>query len=197
MRSDLKKQVDCIGGGPAELQEAYSWGSHKSKLMNVLEAGHHGASLSQSEMETLYTWIDLNGVYYASYESAYPDNPAGRSPLTSDELQKLGKLTGINFNKLNGFDRTLGPQISFERPELSPCLSDIKIKSSYNEALELIRSGQQRLKEMPRADMEGFVPCDEQRKQLDKYDVRLQIEEENRKAISEGKVHYESLDDPQ
>jgi len=193
----VKKQIDCIGGGPAELQDAYTWGSHKSRLMNVLEAGHHGASLSQSDMETLYTWIDLNGVYYASYESAYPDNPAGRSPLTSEELQELGKLTGIDFNELAGFNRTLGPQISFERPELSPCLSSIKRKRSYDKALELIKSGQQRLEEKPRADMEGFIPCEEQRMQLEKYNVRLQIEEENRKAISEGKVHYESLDGPQ
>jgi hypothetical protein len=29
----VKKQIACIGGGPAELQEAYAWGSHRSNLI--------------------------------------------------------------------------------------------------------------------------------------------------------------------
>jgi hypothetical protein len=195
----VKKQVHCIGGGPAELQEAYSWGSHKSNLVKVLEEGHQGISLTQAEMEILYTWIDLNGVYYAHYESAYPDNPAGRSPLRAVELERLGKLTGIDVAKLNGFERKMGPQISFERPWLSPCLSSVKSKKAYAEALEIIQLGQARLKEMPRADMLGFIPCEEQQVQLKKYDLLLQLEEANQKAIAEGKVKYdyESLDGPE
>ena len=193
----VKKQIQCIGGGPAGLQQAYTWGSHKSRLVAVLEAGHHDISLSLEEMETLYTWIDLNGIYYARYESAYPGNPAGRSPLTAEELDRLGKLTGINFGKLGGFNRTLGPQISFERPELSPCLTGLKRHRQYKEALQIIRNGQQRLQDLPRADMEGFVPCEQHRIQLDKYNARLQYEEENRKAISEGGAYYESADSPQ
>lgn len=194
----VKKQVSCIGGGPAELQEAYAWGSYRSNLIQVLEKGHQGISLSQEEMEMLYTWIDLNGIYYPYYESAYPENPAGRSPLTAAELDRLGKLSGIDFNKLNGFERKLGPQISFKRPELSPCLSGIKSKKAYREALEIIQMGQMRLQKFPRADMEGFVPCEQHQVQLEKYQVFLQREEENRRAISEGRVQYdyESLDDP-
>lgn len=188
----VKKQIQCIGGGPAQLQQAYSWGSHKSKLIAVLEAGHHDISLSREEMETLYTWIDLNGTYYSSYESAYPGNPAGRSPLTTEELDRLGKLTGVDFGKLAVFNRELGPQISFERPELSPCLSGLNLQKDYQEALQIIQMGQQRLLDVPRADMEGFVPCEQHRVQLDKYNVRLKYEEENRKATSEGGTYYES-----
>lgn len=194
----VKKQVNCIGGGPAQLQEAYTWGSHRSKLVSVLEAGHHGTSLSMEEMEILYTWIDLNGVYYAHYESAYPENPAGRSPLTSSELERLGKLCGVDFNTLTGFNRNLGPQISFKRPELSPCLSGIKKRNKRREALDIINLGQQRLKEVPRADMAGFVPCEQQQLQLEKYEALQQLEEKNQRAISEGEKHYEyeSLDGP-
>ncbi|MEA3463033.1 MAG: hypothetical protein U9R49_14200 [Bacteroidota bacterium] len=187
----VKKQVTCIGGGPAELQHAYAWGSHKSNLVKVLEAGHKDVSLSEEEMETLFTWIDLNGVYYSQYESAYPDHPAGRSPLTFEQLDHLGKLTGVNFGELAGFNRPLGPQISFERPELSPCLSGIKGKNAYREALEIIESGQLMLTAMPRADMEGFIPCEEHRAQLAKYEERLQEEKENRKAISAGNVRFD------
>jgi len=190
----VKKQIQCIGGGPAQLQQAYAWGSHQSKLVELLEAGHQNISLSQEEMETLCAWIDLNGIYYPQYESAYPGNPAGRSPLTAEELDRLGKLTGINFGKLAAFNRTLGPQISFERPELSPCLAGLKNERLYKEALQIIRKGQQRLEDLPRADMEGFVPCEQHRVQLDKFNKRLQQEEENRQAIAEGRVYYESID---
>ncbi len=193
----VKKMIRCIGGGPAQLQQAYTWGSHKSPLIKVLEDGHQQTALSKEEMETLYTWIDLNGIYYDSYESAYPANPAGRSPLTAEELERLSKLTGTDFGKLSGFTRTLGPQISFERPELSPCLSGLKQPEAYQDALQLIRAGQQRLLAMPRADMEGFVPCEEHRVQLAKYRERKQQEEENSRAIIEGRRYYESMDLPQ
>jgi hypothetical protein len=188
----VKKLIRCIGGGPAQLQQAYAWGSVKSRLVEVLKAGHQNVMLSREEMETLYTWIDLNGVYYGSYESAYPHNPAGRSPLTAEELDRLGKLTGVNFSRLAGFNRSLGPQISFERPELSPCLAGLQRRKSYDEALQIIQMGKQRLQETPRADMENFVPCEQHLTQLDKYNIRLQYEEENRKAISEGRSFYES-----
>lgn len=193
----IKKQIQCIGGGPAQLQEAYTWGSHKSNLVKVLEEGHHDILISQEEMETLYTWIDLNGIYYSQYESAYPENPAGRSPLTAEELDRLGKLTDIDFGKLGGFNRSLGPQISFERPELSPCLNGVRNQKQYTEALQIIRDGQLRLQEVPRADMAGFVPCEQHRMQLAKYNTRLQYEEENRKAITEDRAYYESAESPQ
>jgi len=193
----VNKQISCIGGGPAQFQEAYSWGSHQSNLVRVLEAGHQDISLSKKEMETLYAWIDLNGIYYKQYESAYPGNPAGRSPLSAKELDRLGKLTGINFGNLSGFNRTLGPQISFERPELSPCLADLREEEALEEALQIIQKGQQRLKETPRADMAGFIPCEQHRLQLEKYDARLQQEENNKRAIAEGRAYYESRDQPQ
>lgn len=188
----VKKQVSCIGGGPAELQEAYSWGSHSSKLIQVLEEGHNGIQLSEDEMEILYTWIDLNGVYYPQYESAYPDNPAGRSPLTFDQLKRLEELTGIPFGKLNIYKRELGPQIAFERPELSPCLNSVKRKKAYQEALEIIKSGQLQLANMPRADMEGFVPVEEHQVQIQKYIQRSLIEKENNRAVSEGRTRADT-----
>ncbi len=188
----IKKQIASIGGGPAEIQQAYSWGSHASNLVKVIENGHHKVSLSETEMETIYTWIDLNGIYYPEYESAYPDNPAGRSPLTFDELIKLGELTGVNFKPLADWQRKIGPQISFERPELSPCLKNIQMDGAgYLEALEIIKKGEQRLEQTPRADMKGFEPCEEQQIQLKKYMNRLEVEKKNNKAVSEGKLVYD------
>ncbi len=189
----LKKQIRTVGGGPAAIQQAYSWGSHASNLVQVLQKDHHGVKLTEKEMETIYTWIDLNGIYYPFYESAYPENPAGRSPLTFEELQQLGELTGVDFNTLSGHTRTLGPQISFERPELSPCLENIQADGGgYAQALALIKKGQQRLIKTPRADMEGFIPSEEHREQLQKYMDRLKIEQKNNQAIDKGKFVYDT-----
>lgn len=192
----LKKQIASVGGGPAEIQQAYSWGSHASNLVKILEEGHQDISLSEDEMEMIYTWIDLNGIYYPEFESAYPDNPIGRSPMTFEQLKRLGDLTGIDFNQLAGHQRKLGPQISFERPELSPCLEKIKKKkANYREALEIIQSGKKQLEEKPRADMEGFVPCDEHLVQLKKYMQRLEIEKANNEAVTEDKILFDSKSD--
>lgn len=189
----LKKQINTVGGGPATIKQAYSWGSHASNLVKLLEEGHHDVSLSQEEIETIYTWIDLNGVYYPEYESAYPDNPAGRSPITSEELNKLGELTGIDFKQLAGYTRKLGAQISFERPELSPCLNSLKKNSAtYREALDIIKKGKQRLEFTPRADMPGFEPCEDHKMQLQKYMQRMEIEEKNRQAIAKGKLIFDN-----
>ncbi|MBQ6008516.1 MAG: hypothetical protein IJL17_08250, partial [Kiritimatiellae bacterium] len=69
--------ITCIGGGPAEIQPAYSWGSHASKLTRTLY-GHGRAKLSDEERDRVITWMDINAVYYPRYETAYPDNPGGR-----------------------------------------------------------------------------------------------------------------------
>ena len=189
----LKKQVASVGGGTSDIKQAKSWGSHASNLVKVIEKGHHDVSLSKKEMEALYTWVDMNGIYYPFYESAYPANPAGRSPITFEELGELSKLTGVEFKHLAGYQRKLGPQIAFERPELSPCLNSLKTNSNkYKQALAIIRKGKERLNETPRADMPGFQPCEEQRDQLQKYMNRLQVEKENNEAISKGKLIYDT-----
>ena len=192
---NLKKQIANVGGGPAEIQQAFSWGSHPSNLVKVIEKEHHNINLSQEEMETIYTWIDINGVYYPEYESAYPNNPAGRSPLTFEQTKRLSELTGVDFNKLADHQRKLGPQISFERPELSPCLLPIQMKGAeYLEALAIIEAGKKQLEKLPRADMESFEPCEEQQIQLKKYMNRLLVEKENNKAVTEGKLVYDKTD---
>lgn len=189
----VKKQIAGVGGGPADIMQAKSWGSHASNIVKVIEKGHNDVSLSKEEMEALYTWIDLNGIYYPFYESAYPNNPAGRSPITTKELNRLGELCSIQFKQLGKHQRKMGPQIAFERPELSPCLQSIKHnEAAYTEALAIIQKGKERLQETPRADMAGFKPCEEQQKQLNKYINRLRIEQENNKAITDGKLIYDT-----
>lgn len=188
----VKNVINPIGGGPADIQQAYSWGAKSSKLTEVIENDHHEVSLSNSEKEMLYTWMDLNAVYYPSYESAYPENPAGRSPLTMDEMIELGKLTDTNFKGLKKYQREIGPQISFERPELSPCLNNLKKGSKkYERALAIISLAKERLEQTPRADMKGFAPAPDQQEQIKKYLKQLDKEKMFREAIVNGERRYD------
>jgi len=129
------------------------------------------------------------------YETAYPDNLAGRSPLDDAQLQRLTELTGVQFAELAAFDRSLGPEVSFDRPELSPCLSafaDTTI-TAYREALAIIEAGRKKLSETPRADMDGFRPCIIDKLRNDKYLMRRQIELRNREAIRNGVKVYDEV----
>ena len=190
----VKKEVTLVGGGPADIQPAYSWGSHASKLTKVIDGAHHGVSLSKEEKETLYTWMDLNGVYYPVYESAFDHVLAGRSPLTAQEFGELKQLTGLK--TMNSFTRQLPAQISFDRPEMSPILDSVRNdKTKYDRVIEILKIGQARLKETPRGDIESeLVPCERNRKQLEKYIERIKINASNDACIDKGGKVYDSKD---
>jgi len=181
----------AIGGGPYDVQQARSWGSHASRLVDVLEKGHQGVKLGEEEMDRIVTWIDINAVYYPSYASAYPDHTFGRSPLTQDEEARLRELTGVEFVSNHGHRQ--GAQVSLDRPEKSPCLRGLKpeASSAYGEALEIIRRGRDRLQQRPRADMASFVPCPKDQARDEKYKAGRLEEAAARKALREGQRRYD------
>ena len=187
----LKKIINCIGGGPADIQEAYSWGTHASMLTSFIEPGHYDVFLSKDELERVYTWIDINGPYYPEYESAYPNNHAGRSPLKDEEIKRIEELSGILFKDLAGFTRKLGPQISFERPHLSPLLKNVKSEEDRQEIIRILDIGMKRLLETPRADMEGFIPCPEHQNKLRNYEQVRAKQVEILSMIASGKKVYD------
>jgi hypothetical protein len=189
----LNKVIKPIGAGPAEVQGAKSWGSHPSKLIKMVRDGHANVKLSEEEMERLVTWIDINAVYYSDFISAYPDNTVGRSPITQEELNRLGKLTKVDFGTLAGHGRLLPAQVSFERPALSPCLKNIRNKNSaeYKESLDIITKGKEKLEKQPRRDMPNFVPSKKDQERLNKYIRRQEEEMRNREAIQSGTKHYD------
>ena len=124
-----KGYLHCVGAGPAEIQPAYSWGSHASKLVQVLRTpstpGHEQLQLTPEEFDRIVTWVDLNGVYYPTYACAYPDSLTGRIPLDAAQLGRLAQLTGEDFGRQRSFSGCPGPEVSFDRPELSPLLAEI------------------------------------------------------------------------
>ena len=198
-----KGYVRCVGAGPAEIQQAYSWGSHASKLAEVMRTGHANPQrdadirLDRESIDRVITWIDLNAVYYPTYACAYPNSLTGRSPLDGKQLERLGQLTGVNFVNLRSHGGNLGPQVSFDRPELSPCLAGFTDRNDpkHIEALAIIRAGQRMLDERPRADMPSFRPCETDLRREEKYAQRRDAERRNRAAIRAGDRVYDSADE--
>ena len=189
----VKKVVKLIGGGAANIQPAYSWGSYPSKLTEIIDTNHYNVELTTKEKETFYSWMDLNGVYYPVYESAFDSTIAGRSPLYNHEIKELIELTSVDIWSLNNHWRNMTAQISFDRPEMSPCLDGIKgDKERYRRAVEIIRIGKKRLKKTPRGDIEkDIIPCERNQDQLHKYTERLKIERQNSIAISSDEKLYD------
>jgi hypothetical protein len=185
-----KGYVRVVGAGPFQVQPPLSWGSHASKLTEVLVEGHGDpeidkkVQLDQESFDRIVTWIDINAPYYPEYASAYRENRYGRSPLSDGELKRLGDLTGVNLH-----DRKTIGQVSFTRPELSPCLVKLAERGgpAYEEALALIREGKERLAAVPRADMPGFQLVSEvEIEQERKYQSQLEQEAAMRAAIARG-----------
>ncbi|MFI3305620.1 MAG: hypothetical protein R3Y68_03795 [Rikenellaceae bacterium] len=180
----MSKTVELIGGGPAVLQAPYSWGSHNSKLVEIIENRHKRVKLSDKEKETIYTWLDLNGGYYPMYESSFDNVYGGRSPLTLGEADELKKLTGLDIRNQQGMSscrRTEMAQISFDRPEESPCLDIVRDdKAKYDRVVELIKIGAERLQETPRGDwVDKIVYCERNKEQLKRYVERMEGENQN------------------
>jgi hypothetical protein len=193
-----KGYIKCVGAGPAEVQEAYSWGSHPSKLIQELRnpqvPQHKDLHLGPEDLERIITWVDLNGVYYPTYASAYPDSLTGRIPLSNAQLGRLAELTGVAFFRQRSFQSNPGQDVSFDRPELSPCLASMDPKDArYREALAIVREGKAMLSKRPRGDeAAGFVPCETDQRREAKYAQRREIESRNRQAIHDGRKVYDS-----
>ena len=189
-----KNYINAIGAGPSDIQKPYSWGSHASRLIEVVRFGHQGIHLDSKGLYRIITWIDINAPYYPLYATTYPDNLAGRSPIGPEQLERLRQLTGVPFAQLAGHNINRGPQVSFDRPELSPCLAGLKENNpdAYGQALEIIREGARMLVQLPRADMDGFVPCMVDQLRIGKYDLRRRTESLTREAIRNGGKLYDS-----
>ena len=195
-----KLLIKVIHDGPPAVLPPYSWGSHCSRLIDLLKSGHQDVRLSKEDIERIITWIDLNGPYYGAYYAFYADNPFARSPLTNQQLQRLLELlnmqeTFANLKKhFSSLEKELGSQFSFSRPELSPILLYFnKHSPGYQEALAIIRAGQIQLEHQAREDMLGSTarPIREaDLKRNHRYLQQAHAEAEARNAIIKGKKTY-------
>lgn len=190
-----KKYVKAIGAGPDKVQEANTWGAKQSPIVAKIRSGH-GGKLSAEEFEVLSLWIDLNASYYSTEDCAYPENPTGRSPLAADEIIKLfeicGKPSPVKKDPKWVGKRILArdykfEEVSFDRPEKSPILAGLDPGShEYAKALEIIKTGAERLRNKPRADMAGFEESSISKARRERFRRFVELEKSARRARAEG-----------
>jgi len=187
-----KGLTGAIGGGPAALQSARSWGSSVSRLVATLDKGHYEVRLSAEEMERIVTWVDLNAPYYPVYETAFPDGVGGRSPLTAAQSARIAELTGVDLAKEARHDQHR-LQVSFDRPELSPLLSKFPDPSNpaRAEVLAILQAAGKALADKPRGDNRQFTPSAADQNRTQRYQRRAAIEDANRTAIRDGRKRYD------
>jgi hypothetical protein len=186
--------LNTVGLGLAPIKPAYATGAHRSRLVELLRRGHYEVRLSLEELDRIVTWIDLGGPYYPDYACAHPTNVAGRAPLSIAQLNRLAELTGLPLSDGQGNPGFAGHRLwlSFDRPEVSPCLRKLdKASDAYREALEIIQAGQAELRKNPEADMPGFRPCAEHQVREAKYQTLREREASRRQALAEGGKAYD------
>lgn len=210
---DTKPLVCSVGAGPVKVLEPYTWGSHRSRLVDLLRRGHYDVRLSRQDFDRIVTWIDLNVPYYPSHVTYYGGNTAGRSPLDHRDLAELGLLVlqsaegkDYGWSKVNEYTdsqiarimATHGEPVNFTRPQHSLCLSGFGDRdgATCQRALALIRKGQANLEQHPRCDMPGFRPSAGDQARLDYLDRRRRIEKANRDAIAMDAKRFDENSSP-
>ncbi len=212
-----KKAISAIGAGPDAVVEANTWGAKHSKIVRMIRNGHSGVKMPENEFAVLRAWIDLNAPYYSTEDSAYPQNPSGRSPLAFAEIQRIFELAAPEAEKIGYSKKEILEQkapfgvwknnviknriaarlyrfeiVSFDRPEMSPILKAIpKGTPAYGEALEIIRQGARRLDSKPRADMESFAASEDAKTKNKRAAALRRLEESARKAIENGEKFFD------
>ena len=194
-----KGYVRVPGAGPHNLLPAGFWGSSLSRLTKLLHSGHpdpmvdkkrkemglwFDAQSDPESFERIITWIDLNAPYYPTYTTPNPDNRFGRSPLSDQEAARLEALVDQG---------NLAFEVSFDRPEISPCLQKWRDAEGglespeYQEALSILRLGADRLAAQNPGDDPNFVPVtDKDIRQEKKYQWFRARESAVREAILRG-----------
>ena len=105
--------------------------------------------------------------------------------MDDGQIGRLEKLVGMKVGN--------PAMVSFDRPEVSLCLSKLeKGDGRYREAIGIIEAGRENLRKRPGPDAEGFVACEVDRWREEKYAKRREVEQRNREAMrSGGKVYDE------
>ncbi|MBI2299274.1 MAG: PD40 domain-containing protein [Armatimonadetes bacterium] len=63
------------------------YGARGSRLLKLLRAGHHGVALEPDELRALAAWIDLNAVFYGSYDAEDQARELRGEPVGMPEIQ--------------------------------------------------------------------------------------------------------------
>jgi len=80
--------------GDARITQPLEFGSHKSRLVEVLQAGACGkrARLSRSQWLRLVTWIDGNAPYHDGFVNKRPQKPAYSLPADTELIREMSSI---------------------------------------------------------------------------------------------------------
>ena len=162
-------------------------GSRVSRVVQLLDAGHHDVALSPEEAERLYTWIEANVPYYATYEHTRPGTPGSRDAWSGTWSRELDGLFKAHCAACHGGldlrNNRHSTWVNLSRPQYSRVLNAPLAKSAgglelcetrngapparfadrddpvYRAMLRAIEQGARELAEKPRMDMPGAVPA--------------------------------------
>ena len=90
----LVHYVDCgWNSGGFEKLEPLTYGVVKSKLWDVLNAGHHNVTLTTDEMRRIKTWIDMNCPLWPDYQDRNTRPAALEEIVACAERHEVGRAT--------------------------------------------------------------------------------------------------------
>lgn len=72
----------------------YEYYANNSELIRILEAGHHGVNLPDEDLQTLYTWIDLNAPYFGAFTQLELKKQAPRNQIQR-RMELSEKYSGV------------------------------------------------------------------------------------------------------
>ena len=196
----LHDYVRVPGAGPHNTLLPYEWGSAVSRLGKILLTGHPDPMIDRQRkemglwldkqsdpeaFERVVTWIDINAPYYPYYGSSYRDHDYGRSPVSTGALRRLMELTGEN-----RWEITL--DVSFDRPEISPCLAKIGDPARRDEAVAILNEGKEALAVRDRGESPEWEATDPvEIAQEKKYQESVYRQEAVRRAILENRKVFD------
>jgi hypothetical protein len=155
-----------------------AWGSPRSKLADMILAGHSKVELDEVSRRRIFQWIDLNVPYYGTTEPAYPELRGCRRVYPADLDKTLAAVATrrcAECHKDGKFPRDVWTRVT--NPQLNRFLLAPLAKSAggaetcgkpifadtddadYQAILRTFEPVAAMLKERPRDDMPGAKPA--------------------------------------
>ncbi|MEI7729758.1 MAG: discoidin domain-containing protein [Verrucomicrobiota bacterium] len=171
------------------------WGSHASKLTDVILSGHRDTNgqprieLTAAEQRRIFAWIDLNVPYYGTSETAYPEKKGCRQLYPTDldkTLAEVAKRRCVSCHAEGKIPRQVWVRIV--QPQRNNFLTAPLARDAggsercgrpvfqntddpdYLAILRTFEAIQKQIEERPRMDMAGAQPAKVDRSCLGKVD---------------------------
>jgi len=163
--------------GDASITQPLAFGSHRSRLIEVLRSGACGrrVQLSDEDWLRLVTWIDANAPYHDSFVNKRPETPAYSPP---DDGPLIEQVTAVHTRRCAGCHQvaevTRADWIDLDQPErtrflaaplaasaggsgrCSPAVYADREDPDYAALIETVKAAVEKAWEFPRRDLQSL-----------------------------------------